>query len=382
MDFVFSEEQEELRATARAFLAEYSSGDHVREAMATERGYDTEVWKLIALEMGWPAILIPEPYDGLGLTYIELVALLEETGRALLCSPFFSTVCLGVNALLVAASDEQKAAHLPGIAAGETTATLAFTEANGRWDAAAVEAVARRDGDDYVLSGVKKFVPDGLTAKLLIVAARDEGTSGREGIGLFAVPAETKGVDRRFLETMDQTRKQAEITLQEVRLPSSARLGGEGSDTSGWAAIDKVLQLAAVAISAEQVGGAQQCLDLSVAYAKERVQFGRPIGSFQAIKHKCADMMVQVESARSASYYAACMAAENSPQLAEHASLAKAYCSDAFFHCAAESIQIHGGVGFTWEYDVHLYFKRAKSTETFLGSPAHHRELIAQRMGL
>jgi alkylation response protein AidB-like acyl-CoA dehydrogenase len=350
--------------------------------MATDRGYDTEVWKRIALEMGWPAILIPEEYDGLGLTYVELVALLEETGRALLCSPFFSTVCLGVNALLVAASDEQKAAYLPGIAEGEMTATLAFTEANGRWDATGVEAVARRDGNEYVLAGVKKFVPDGHTADLLIVAARDEGTRGEDGIGLFAVPAETEGVERRLLATMDQTRKQAEVTLRDVRLPGSARLGGAGADASGWAALEKVLHLAAVAIAAEQVGGAQQCLDDSVAYAKERIQFGRPIASFQAIKHKCADMMVRVESARSASYYAACMAAEDSAQLAEHASLAKAYCSDTFFQCAAENIQIHGGVGFTWEYNVHLFFKRAKSTETFLGSPAYHRELVAQRMGL
>ena len=380
MDFTFSAEQEELRDTARAFLRESSTGDQIRAVMATERGYDTEVWKRIALDLGWPAILIPEEYDGLGLTYIDLVALLEETGRALLCSPFFSSVCLGANALLVAASEEQKAAYLPGIAAGETTATLAFTEANGRWDAAAIETVARRDGDDYVLSGVKKFVPDGHFADLLIVAARDEGTSGEDGVGLFAVPADA--VERRLLATMDQTRKQAEVTLRDVRLPASARLGGEGAEASGWAALEKVLQLAAVAVAAEQVGGAQQCLDLSVAYAKERVQFGRPIGSFQAIKHKCADMMVEVESARSASYYAGCMAAENNTQLAEVASLAKAYCSDAFFHCAAESIQIHGGVGFTWEYDVHLYFKRAKSTETFLGSPAHHRELVAQRIGL
>jgi len=367
---------------ARAFLAECSSGDQVRKVMATERGYDTEVWKRIALEMGWPAILIPEEYGGLGLSQIELVALLEETGRALLCSPFFSTVCLATNALLVAANSEQKAAHLPAIATGETTATLAFSEANGRWDAAAVEAVARRDGSDYLLSGIKKFVPDGMTADLLIVAVRDEGTRGEEGIALFAVPAETAGVERRFLATMDQTRKQAEVTLHDVRLPAEARLGGEGAEASGWEALQRVLQLACVAVASEQVGGAQQCLDLSVAYAKERIQFGRPIASFQAIKHKCADMMVEVESARSASYYAACMAAQKDVALAEAASLAKAYCSDTFFHCAAESIQIHGGVGFTWEYDVHLYFKRAKSTEIFLGSPAHHRELVAKCMGL
>ncbi len=363
---------------ARAFLEECSSGDQVREVMATERGYDAEVWKRIGSELGWPAITIPEAYDGLGLGYVELVALLEETGRALLCSPFFSTVCLGVNALLTAADDAQKTSLLPSIALGETTATLAFSEANGRWDASAVETIARPDGDDFLLSGTKTFVPDGHTADLLVVVARVEGSEGEQGIELFAVPAEAAGVERRFLPTMDQTRKQAQVTFADARLPSSARLGGEGAEQSGWAAVQRVLQLAAVAISAEQVGGAQQCLDASVAYAKERVQFGRPIGSFQAIKHKCADMMMVVESARSASYYAGCMAAEESDELAVSAALAKAFCSDAFFQCAAERIQIHGGDGLTREYDVHLYFKRAQSTQAFLGSPAHHRELVAR----
>ena len=367
---------------ARAFLEEVSSGDQVREAMASERGYDEGVWKRVATELGWPALLVPEEYEGLGLTTVELVALLEEMGRALLCSPFFSTVCLGVNALLVAAGDEQKAALLPRIAAGETTATLALTEAAGSWDASGIATQARSDAGDVVLNGVKTYVPDGHTAALLLVVARDEGTQGEAGIALFAVPADTPGVERRWLPTMDQTRKQAEVTLADVRLPGSARRGGAGASREGWAAVDHILDLAAVAVAAEQVGGAQKCLDLSVDYAKERVQFGRPIGSFQAIKHKCADMMVRVESARSAAYYAACLAAEGSPELPEHAAAAKAYCSEAYWQCAAEGIQIHGGVGFTWEYDVHLYFKRAKSSEAFLGSPSLHREKIAQRIGL
>ena len=200
----------------------------------------------------------------------------------------------------------------------------------------------------------------------------------REGdeVRLFAVPSDAPGLQREALATMDQTRRQARVVLDDVRLPEDALMSG------GEAALEKTLQLAAVALSAEQVGGAQRCLDAAVEYAKERVQFGRPIGSFQAIKHKCADMMVLVESARSASYYAGCVAAEDTEELPVVASLAQAVCSDAYFRCAAESLQIHGGVGFTWEYDVHLYFKRAKSSETFLGDAAWHRERVATMIGL
>jgi alkylation response protein AidB-like acyl-CoA dehydrogenase len=379
MRFAFNEEQEALRAAARGFLSDYSSPARVRAAMETEAGYDPEVWGRIGAELGWPSIIIPEAYGGSGLTYVELIALMEEMGGALLCAPFFSTVCLAVNALLIGGSEEQKHAHLPGIAAGETIATLAHTEANGRWDASGIEAVARRDGGDFVLAGTKTFVLDGHTADLLVVAARRAGSRGEDGISLFVVPAKTAGIERRLLPTMDQTRKQAEVELHDVRVPGSALMGGEGE---GWRVLSETLDRAAVALSAEQVGGAQRCLDMSVEYAKQRVQFGRPIGSFQAIKHKCADMLLRVESARSASYYAGWAASVGDPELPALASLAKAYCSDAYFHCAAESIQIHGGVGFTWEYDVHLYFKRAKSSETLLGDAAYHRELVARRIGL
>ncbi|MCZ6714128.1 MAG: acyl-CoA/acyl-ACP dehydrogenase [Deltaproteobacteria bacterium] len=379
MDFAFTEEQEELRATARDFLVAHSSSEQVRTAMQSELGYDPQVWKQIGAELGWPSVIIPEEFGGLGLGYVELIALLELMGSALLCAPFFSSVCLAANALLVGGSEEQKKEYLPGIAEGQTRATLAFTEANGRWDASGIEASARREGGDYVLSGKKSFVLDGHCADLLVVAARREGTTGEAGISLFALPAAARGVERRALPTMDQTRRLAEIELRDVRVPGSALMGQEGE---GWGALRKTLALAAIALSAEQVGGAQRCLDMSVEYAKQRVQFGRPIGSFQAIKHKCADMLVQVESARSASYYAGCVAAEDGVELPLLASLAKAYCSDAYFDCAANAIQIHGGVGFTWEYDVHLYFKRAKSSESFLGDGAYHREQVARGIGL
>jgi alkylation response protein AidB-like acyl-CoA dehydrogenase len=379
MDFAFTEEQEELRSTARSFLAEHSGSEQVRQAMESELGYDPQVWKQIASELGWTSVTIPEEYGGLGLSYVELIALMEVMGESLLCAPFFSSVCLAANALLVGGSDSQKKEHLPGIAEGQTRATVAFTEAGGDWGAAGIESVARRDGGDFLLSGKKSFVLDGHCADLVVVATRAQGTGGEDGISLFVVPGDASGLERRALPTLDQTRRLAELELRDVRVPASALLGDEGA---GWPALAKTLDLASVALSAEQVGGAQKCLDMSVEYAKERVQFGRPIGSFQAIKHKCADMMVEVESARSASYYAGCVAAEDSEELPLVASLAKAYCSDAYFQCAADAIQIHGGVGFTWEYDVHLYFKRAKSTETFLGDATYHRERLAQKIGL
>lgn len=375
MEFAFNDEQEELRTMARAFLEDHSSGEQVRQVMASELGYDPEVWKRIGSELGWPAVIIPDEYGGLGLTWIELVALLETTGEALLCSPFFSTVCLGGTALLAAGTEEQKREYLPGLAEGRLRATLACSGSSGRWDAAGVEAVARQDGDAFVLTGSTRYVPDGHCADLFVIAARREGSAGEEGVGLFLAPADAAGLEVRPLATMDQTRRQAELSLQDVRVPVAAVLG---HPTDGWPALRKTLDLAAVGMAAEQVGGAQRCLDLSVAYAKEREQFGRAIGSFQAIKHKCADMMMAVESARSAAYYAACVAAEDGSELPVAASMAKAVCSDAFFQCAAESIQIFGGVGFTWEYDPHLYFKRAKSTEVMLGDPSWHRERVAQ----
>ncbi len=379
MHFAFTDDQEALRAAARQFLADHSAPAQVRKVMESQAGYDPEVWRRVGAELSWTSIIIPEQYGGAGLTYVELVGLMEEMGAALLCAPFFSTVCLAANALLIGGSAEQKQQWLPGIAAGDTIATVAFTEANGCWDASAIEMVAGTDGTSFTLNGSKTFVLDGHTADVLVVAARRAGSHGRDGISLFVVPAKTPGLERRLLPTMDQTRKQAAITFSDVRVPASALLGTE---EAGWNILSQTLDRAAIALAAEQVGGAQRCLDLSVEYAKQRIQFGRPIGSFQAIKHKCADMLLQVESARSASYYAGWAAAEGDAEVPVLASLAKAYCSDAYFHCAAESVQIHGGVGFTWEYDVHLYFKRAKSSETLLGDAAYHRELVAQRIGL
>ncbi len=379
MNLAFDEAQQELRAQARAFLAEHSGPEQVRRAMASELGFDPGLWKQISAELGWTALLVPETYGGLGLGPVELVALAEVMGEALLCAPFFSSVCLGAQALLVAGSEEQKRLHLPGIAAGTTLATVAALEPSGRFDASGIEAVARRAGGEFVLSGAKRYVVDGHCADLLVVPARREGSAGEEGVSLFLVPARAAGVERRALPSLDQTRRQAELWLRDARVPAGALLGEEGR---GWPAMEKTLDLAAIALAAEQVGGAQRCLDVSVAYAKQRVQFGRPIGSFQAIQHKCADMMVAVEAARSGVYWAACVAAEGGEDLSVAASLAKATASEAFFRCAAESLQIHGGVGFTWEVDVHLYLKRARGGESLLGDPAFHRERVARHLGL
>lgn len=386
MEFAFTDEQKMIQDTTVSFLSEVSTSEAVRKAMATEEGYDEALWKSVCTDLYWQAIHIPEAYGGMGLGYVELVAMMEQMGRFLFCSPFYSTVCLATNALLVAGTEEQKQKYLPGICEG-MTGTLAYTGAlagkqGGNWGADAVTATYRKEGDRFVLNGTLRFVPDGHTADLLILAARLENTAGTEGVSLFTVPADHKGITRQLLSTMDQTRKYGEITLADVELPGAALMCNEAN---AWADLEKILDLAAIALAAEQTGGSQQILDMTVEYSKGRVQFGRPIAGFQAIKHKAADMMTRTEVARSSVYYAGCVAHEAlfNPQdpfaaeLAEAASIAKSYCSDAFFKNASEGLQIHGGVGFTWEYDVHLYFKRAKASEHFLGTGAWHRERLA-----
>jgi len=379
MEFSFTEEQQMIRDTAAAFLAEVSTSGAVRAAMVTEAGYDPALWRRLCDEMCWPAMHIPEEYGGLGLGYVELVAVLEQVGRHLLCAPFSSTVCLATNALLVAGSDAQKAYYLPQIAAG-TTGTLAWTGTSGRWGADAVELICRREGDGFVLDGTCRYTPDGHTAELLIVAAREPGSAGEEGISLFMTSGEVAGLERQRLPTMDQTRTQAQLVFDGVRLPADSVMGDHGL---AWPQLARIIDLATVAVAADQVGIAQQSLDSTVAYLQERVQFGRVIASYQAVKHKAADMMVKAEAARSAGYYAACIADEAlaggalGAELAEAASVAKAYCSEAAFFNAGCGIQLHGGVGFTAEYDIQLLFKRAKSTETYLGNSAWHRERLA-----
>jgi alkylation response protein AidB-like acyl-CoA dehydrogenase len=366
MIFTFTDEQRELAATLRRFLQDKSPSSEVRRLMATEEGYDPQVWAQLAGQLGLQGLAIPEKYGGSGAGPVELAIACEEMGRALLCAPYFATAVLAAGALL--ASGDQAAAEefLPALADGGTIATLAVCEDDGAWTTDGLRTGARRSGDGYLLDGRKSFVLDGHTADLLLVVAQAEG-----GPSMFAVPGDADGLTRRPLQTLDMTRKQAALTLNAV---PGRLIGAEGSAVD---IVRQTLRLAAVMLAAEQVGGAQRCLDMSVEYAKIRMQFGRPIGSFQAIKHMCADLLLEVESARSAAYYAAWAAQEQSGELPLLSSLAKAFCSEAYFRAAADNIQIHGGIGFTWEHDAHLYYRRAKSTELMLGTPAEHREIAA-----
>ena len=380
MEFKFTQEQEMIRDTAEAFLAKASTSSAVRSAMATELGYDPKLWLRITGEMYWQAIHIPEQYGGMGLSYVELAATMEQMGRYLLCAPFFSTVCLATNAILLAGTDQQRERYLPQIVAG-TTATLAYTGTSGRWDASSIEVECTERDDQYVLNGECRFVVDGHSAEIMVVAARATGSKAQAGISLFIVPADTAGISRAWLPTMDQTRRLSHLTFDHVVLDASALMREPGN---AWPCLEKIIDLAAVGLAAEQLGGSQQVLDSTVSYLQERVQFGRIIASYQAVKHKAADMMLKVEASRSAVYYAACIADEAlqnnvmGEHLAQAASVAKAYCSDAYFHNAGTGIQLHGGVGFTAEYDIQLYFKRAKSSESLLGDAAYHRERIAK----
>ena len=373
MDFGFSEEQEMLRQSVREFLAAECPMTYVRQMMEDERGYADEQWKKMA-ELGWTGLVIPEQYGGAGLSMVDMVVVLEEMGKLVMPGPFFATVILGGLAVDLGGSEAQKQRYLPGIAAGTIKATLAQVEESGRWDAEGIALPATASGGGFTLNGTKLFVHDAHNADLLIVPVRSGGT-GTDGVTMLIVDAKAKGLSVRVLKTMDQTRKLCEVTFDKVAVGADAVLGEVGK---GWALLDRLVDRAKVALCAEMCGGAQRVLDMSVEYAKVREQFGKPIGSFQAIQHKCANMMVQVESAKSATYYAAWAVANDVAEAHLAACMAKAYTSDAYRFVAAEGIQIHGGIGFTWEHDMHLYFKRAKGSEVTFGDATWNRELVAQ----
>jgi alkylation response protein AidB-like acyl-CoA dehydrogenase len=367
----FTEEQDQLRAAVRDYFQAKSPEAEVRRLMATDEGYNPAVWQQMARELGLQGLALPEQYGGQGAGWVELGIVLEEMGRALVCAPFFSTVVLAATTLLESGDDEAKKDYLPGIADGSVIATVALTEESGRWDEGGVTLPATRTADGWTLRGAKHFVLDGAVAQLIIVPARTAS-----GVSLFAVDAAAPGLARRPSVTLDQTRKLAVVEFGDT----PARLiGAEGG---GWDVLARVLDFAAVALAAEQAGGAQAALDMSVAYLNTRVQFGQLIGAFQALKHMAADVLIEVESAKSAAYYALNAAAEDNDELPAAASLAQAYCSEAFVTAAHENIQFHGGMGFTWEASPHLYFKRARSSELFLGDAAAHREALARRIGI
>ena len=385
MELALTDEQRMIQASAERFLNQVASSAAVRTAMTSDQGYDTATWARMARELYWPALAIPEAYGGLGLGFVEVSLLQEQLGRCLLPTPFFATCCLATPALLLSRNEALKERWLPLIAAGEIRASLAYTSAP-RWDDSAVQVYAQSHAGGYRLNGEYHYVIDGSDCQLLIIAARTPGSVGEAGIRLFALPADTPGIVCQWQPTLDQTRRLATITLNDVVVHDDQLLSEPGQ---GWPMLRDVLQIACVGLAAEQTGGAQQSLDITLAYISGREQFGRTIASFQAIKHRCADLMLAIECARSASYYAACIAAEclnidGDPgireQLGEAAATAKIFASEGFFQCAAESIQLHGGVGFTWEYDPQLYFKRARASEQMLGTPAFHREQLARQI--
>ena len=374
MNLGISTEQRELRESVRRFLTERAPLTKVRELMETADGTDPDVWRQASAQLGLPGIAIPEEYGGAGFSFAEQAIVLEELGAALFTGPYLASAVLAATALLASDDTEAKKDLLPGIAAGETVATLAFTEDGGSWDPASIRlAAAKTTENGWRLDGHKSFVLDGHAADLILVVAAT-ATDGQ--LSLFAVTSAADGLTRRALPTLDQTRKLARLAFNHT----PARLVGEPG--TARAVLDHVLDVAAVALAAEQLGGAQRALDMAVAYAKVRQQFGRPIGSFQAIKHRCADLLLEVESLRSAVGYAAAAVAAGSAEVPVLASLLKAYASEVYSHVAGENIQIHGGIGFTWEHDAHLYLKRAKASELFLGDGSYHRERLATRIGL
>jgi acyl-CoA dehydrogenase len=370
VNLVLNEEQEELQATVRRFLADRSPLSRVREVMETPECRDAALWERMAGDLGLLGLTVPETYGGAGLGQVELSVVMEELGAALTPSPFLASAVLAATTLLATDDEEARRDLLPGVVNGTTIATLAVAEDGAGWDADATAARATLDGRRWVLEGVKTLVPDGAQADLVLVAAR----TGDE-LGLFAVEGRAPGLGRADLAGLDPTRRLARLEL--ARVPAR-RLVSE--DAAG--ALRHTLDLAAVALAAEQLGGLQRCLDLSVAYAKARYQFGRAIGSFQAVKHLLADMHVAMELSRSAVRYAAWAADEAPEELPVAAALARAACSEAFFRVAADTIQVHGGIGFTWEHDAHLYYRRAKSSQLLFGGPRLERAQLADRLAI
>ncbi|MBM3648397.1 MAG: acyl-CoA dehydrogenase [Alphaproteobacteria bacterium] len=371
MRFSFTPEQEEFRSSLRRALEARSPAKEVRRLMATEAGFERESWQKLNRELGLTAIHIPEAYGGGGFGQADLAIVLEEMGRGLLCAPFLSTV-LASAAILNAGSEEQKRALLPALAAGERTATLAVSEADGRNDADGVTTTATQSGAAWRLEGTKSFVLDGHTADLIVVLARRPGSRGEDGLSFFVVEGDAPGLERRRLKTMDETRKLARLAFASVE----AKLLGDAGKAA--AALARTMQQAAILLANEMVGGAERLREDALAYAKMRMQFGRSIASFQTTKNKAADMLVDVELAKSAAYYAAAALDEGDAELPALASLAKACAAEACLQTAIHAVQMHGGIGFTWDNDTHLWFKRAKSSEILFGDANQHRELMMQ----
>jgi alkylation response protein AidB-like acyl-CoA dehydrogenase len=372
MKFSFSPEQEEFRSNLRRFLTDQSPTKEVRRLMETDTGWERDTWHRQNTDLGLTALRIPEAHGGHGFGFGELGIVLEEMGRAMLCAPYFATAVLATGAILNAGTEADKQALLPDIALGETIATLACAEDDGRWEAAATTLTATPSGGGFLLNGHKSFVLDGHTADLIVVLARAPGSVGNEGLSFVTVRGDAAGLGRRPLKTMDWTRKLARLTFNDVAAQSLGHAGGAAEP------FRRLMTEAAVCLANETVGVAARLREDSLAYAKMRMQFGRQIASFQSMKHKCADMLLDVELAKSAAYYAAAALDEGDNDAVATAHLAKACAGEAALQSAIHAIQIHGGIGFTWDNDTHLWYKRARSSEVLLGDSAWHREQMMQ----
>lgn len=374
MDFAFSEQQDLLRTSARQFLERECPPDMVRRWSDDPQGYSPDLWQTMAA-FGWMGLVLPETYGGSGLSFVDLTILMEEMGRVLLPAPFFSSIALGALTLLETGSDEQRQQILPRLVRGETKVCVALLEADGRYDPRGISMRASIRGNRATLNGTKLFVVDAHVSDYIICVARTRGGRDPEsGISLFVLDITSPGIACTPLMSIDQTRGLCEVSFTRVGVSLEAMLGGRDA---AWPTLQRALDKATVALCAEMVGGAEKAMEMCVDYGKTRVQFGRPIGSFQAVKHKIADMKVWVENAKSVVYYAAWAVDRDAPEASRAASMAKAYCSEMYTQVTADGIQVHGGVGFTWDHHMHLYFKRAKSSEVLLGDSTWHRERTA-----
>jgi alkylation response protein AidB-like acyl-CoA dehydrogenase len=374
MDFAFSEQQDLLRTSARQFLERECPPDMVRRWSDDPQRYSPDLWQTMAA-FGWMGLVLPETYGGSGLSFVDLTILMEEMGRVLLPAPFFSSIALGALTLLETGSDEQRQQMLPRLVRGETKVCVALLEADGRYDPRGISMRASIRGNRATLNGTKLFVVDAHVSDYIICVARTRGGRDPEsGISLFVLDITSPGIACTPLMSIDQTRGLCEVSFTRVGVSLEAMLGGRDA---AWPTLQRALDKATVALCAEMVGGAEKAMEMCVDYGKTRVQFGRPIGSFQAVKHKIADMKVWVENAKSVVYYAAWAVDRDAPEASRAASMAKAYCSEMYTQVTADGIQVHGGVGFTWDHHMHLYFKRAKSSEVLLGDSTWHRERTA-----
>lgn len=376
MDFDFSEEQGMLRDVTREFLTEQCAPEHARRMFDDPRGYDPQIYRRMA-DLGLLGLPFPEQYGGAGLGMVDLAIVLEEMGRVAYPGPYFASVVLAGGAIAASGDKRAMARYLPGIATGELTATLAFLEENIAWGPGAIRLRATAEGDAYRLSGVKRIVPFGAAVDTIVVVAREGDETGSAGITLLVVPRETAGLTVELNETLDMNEKVATLHFDDVRVPRENAIGAAGA---GWPGVEATLRRAQVAAAAEMLGASRKALEMSVDYAKVREQFGQPIGSFQAIKHRLAEMLEAAENATAAVYYAAWALDADAPDATLAASVAKSTLNEAARMITGEAIQVHGGIGYTWEYDLHLYWKRAKHLEPLYGDTAYHRERVLQEV--